>query len=212
MSFMKQFTLVTAAALFALVLAGCGPAPQQQQATKPAEEQPAEPIDGRDALFKMYAVARGQLGLDAQVLKMNGIALEGVKPERGKAAAWEAVFVSPSKSSARSYTYSVIEGQGNLHKGVFAGPDQGWSGARPNAQPIPMAGVKVDTVTAYKTALGKAADYEKKNPNKPISFLLERTDQFPDPVWRVIWGESAGTSNFSVVIDAATGNYLQTLR
>jgi len=41
---------------------------------------------------------------------------------------------------------------------------------------------------------------------------LERTNKHPDPAWRIIWGESVGTSNFSVLIDASTGEYLETLR
>ena len=79
-----------------------------------------------------------------------------------------------------------------------------------------MAAVKVDTDTAYKTAMdttqSKAGDYDKKNPGKPITILLERTNKHPDPAWRIIWGESAGTSNFSVLIDASTGEYLETMR
>jgi hypothetical protein len=74
-----------------------------------------------------------------------------------------------------------------------------------------MAAVKIDTDAAYETAKKKAVDYEKKNPDKTISFLLEKTEKYPDPTWRVIWGESIGTSNFSVLVDASTGDYLQTL-
>ena len=79
-----------------------------------------------------------------------------------------------------------------------------------------MAAIKVDTDAAYKTAMetvrSHAAEYDKKNPGKPITILLERTTKHPDPAWRIIWGESAGTSNFSVLIDASTGEYLETLR
>ena len=79
-----------------------------------------------------------------------------------------------------------------------------------------MAAIKIDTAAAYKTAMetphSHAAEYDKKNPGKPITILLERTTKHPDPAWRIIWGESAGTSNFSVLIDASTGEYLETLR
>jgi hypothetical protein len=75
-----------------------------------------------------------------------------------------------------------------------------------------IAAVKTDSDEVYQTALKKAADYEKKNPDKPISFLLEKTDRFPNPAWRVIWGESVGASNFSIFIDTSTGLYLQTMR
>ena len=120
--------------------------------------------------------------------------------------------LSPQLGRARTYTYSVIEAEGNLHKGVFAGLEEGWSGARPTSKPFLIAAVKTDSDEVYATALKHAADYEKKNPGKPITFLLDCTEQFPDPVWRVIWGESVGTSNFSVLIDASTGIYLRTMR
>ena len=96
---------------------------------------------------------------------------------------------------ARTYTYSIVEGEGNLHKGVFAGAEEGWSGPRGGKSPFLMLAVKVDTDAAYKTALANGGADDKKNPGKPISLLLEKVTKHPDPVWRVIWGESAATSN-----------------
>ena len=61
-----------------------------------------------------------------------------------------------------------------------------------------------------ETPLSKAADYDKKNPGKPITIMIEKTNKHPDPAWRIVWGTSAGTSNFSVLIDASTGVYLET--
>jgi hypothetical protein len=109
------------------------------------------------------------------------------------------------------YTYSVIEAEGNLHKGVFAGLEENGAGPR-GLTPFLIAAVKTDSDEVYQTALKKAADYEKKNPDKPISFLLEKTDRFPNPAWRVIWGENIAASNYSIFIDASTGLYLQTMR
>jgi hypothetical protein len=51
----------------------------------------------------------------------------------------------------------------------------------------------------------------KKYPDKPISYQLEWTGRYPDPAWRVIWGESVGTSDYSVYVDALTGKYLATV-
>ncbi|MGA2134549.1 MAG: hypothetical protein ABSH50_19845 [Bryobacteraceae bacterium] len=204
---MKTFTLFTASTLM-LLLAGCStetPAPQ-----KKAEEKPPEPVTGRQALQQMYIAARGWAA-DIQPLKVTSILLPEVKAAPGKAAAWQAIFVSASQGHARSYTYSVVESEGNLHKGVFAGGDQSWS-ANGAAKPFPMAAIKTDSDQAYQTALKKAADYEKKNPGKPITLLLEANNKFPDVSWRVIWGESVGTSNFSVFVDATTGQYLETMR
>jgi hypothetical protein len=201
---MNRITFTTPVLL--LLMAGCSDAPR-----KTVEEKPPEPVSGRYALHQMYLAARSWGG-DAQVLRLNSILLREVQQERGKAAAWEAFFVSPNLGKARSWTYSVIEGEGNLHKGVFAGPEQNWSGPRPTQQPFPMAAVKVDSHEAFETALKRAAEYEKKNPDKIITFILEKTPKHPNPAWRVLWGESVGTSNFSILVDASTGLYLETLR
>jgi hypothetical protein len=199
---------LTALAVLPLLFV-CGCSESQQPAEKKAVAPP-EPIKGRPALYSMYNMARAWAP-DVQVLQLHSIDLPDVKRERGKAAAWEATFVSQQLGHKRSYTYSVVEAEGNLHKGVFAGLEEGWSGAR-TATPFLIAALETDSDQVYQTALAKAADYEKKNPDKPIAFLLEKTEQFPDPAWRVIWGESVGTSNFSVFVDASTGKYLQTMR
>jgi hypothetical protein len=49
----------------------------------------------------------------------------------------------------------------------------------------------------------------KKNPSKPVMFLMELGKRFPDVTWRVIWGDSVGTSDYSVFVDGSTGKYLE---
>jgi hypothetical protein len=202
---MKTLILVSAGTVL-LSLAGCSTAPPAPE--KKAEEKPAEPVTGRQALQQMYIAARGWAA-DIQIVRVTSILLPEVKAEPGKAAAWQAIFFSASQNKARGYTYSVVESEGNLHKGVFAGFDQSFSAGA--AKPFPIAAVKTDSDQAYQTALKKGADYDKKNPGKPIVFLLEANSKFPDVSWRVIWGESAGTSNFSIYVDASTGLYLETI-
>jgi hypothetical protein len=205
------------AALFTLLamLTGCSDTTAPPAAKK--EPEKVEPVTGQSALFKMYQMARSWGGLETQVLKMQSMRIPEVKDVApGTAAAWQATFVSIAKSATRDYTYSIVESEGNLHKGAFAGAEGGWSGSRGVNTPFLMAAVKVDTDTAYKTAMEdpktKAADYDKKNPGKPITIILEKTNKHQDPVWRLVWGESVGTSNFSVLIDASTGEYLETMR
>src|SRR5437016_5724010 len=207
---MRKLTLPMIATLV-LVLSGCS------ETTTPAEkkkepEKPAEPATGQSALYKMYQVARSWAP-DAQVLKMNTIPLSEVPTVPvGTAAAWQATFTSAARSQARSYTYSIVESQGNLHKGVFALQEEGWSGPRGTNTPFLMLAVKTDTDAAYKVALANGGtEYDKKNPGKPISLLLEKVTKHPDPVWRVIWGESASSSNFSVYVDASTGEFKEKL-
>jgi hypothetical protein len=75
--------------------------------------------------------------------------------------------------------------------------------------PFLISDVKIDTDAALATAKGKEDAYEKKNPGKPVLFLLEKSSRFAHPAWRVIWGESVGTSGFSVYVDATTGAFLE---
>ena len=200
---MRKLSLILGCALL-LILTGCSESSQPEKKEPP---KPAEPVTGLTALFRMYQVARSWSS-DIQVLKMNSIHLLEVPSVPGQAGAWEVTFTSASKGRARTYTYSAIESPGNLHQGVFAGPEQDLSA---QAQPFLIAAVKVDTDAAYKRALGKAGEYDKKNPHLTISMLLERNKQYPNPAWRIIWGESVGTAGLSVFIDASTGEFLETL-
>ncbi len=196
----------------AIILTGCSEAPKQAAEAAKAPDPPAEPIGAQSAIRQMWIKARSW-SVDAQPLRVTSMNLKEVKSQDGKCGAWDATFVSPGRGRTRRYTYSVVSvPESNLHKGVFAGPEDTWS---PGGQmkPITIQAVKTDTTAAFEAAMKKGgADFSKKNPELPIAFLLESTKRFPNPAWRVIWGESISTSNFSVFVDATTGEYLQTAR
>jgi len=42
-----------------------------------------------------------------------------------------------------------------------------------------------------------------------VIFLMQLTKRFPDVTWRVVWGGSVGTSDYSVFVDGSTGQYLE---
>ena len=94
-------TFICAAALFS----ACSEAPTK--VAEKAPEPPPEPVTGKTAFFRMYTAARGWAG-DLQPLRMTSIYLPEVKKVPGKAAAWQATFVSPQRQRARTYTYSVV--------------------------------------------------------------------------------------------------------
>ncbi|HXA66998.1 MAG TPA: hypothetical protein VNV82_17705 [Bryobacteraceae bacterium] len=190
-----------------LLLSGCSEAPKTGETTK-APEKPPEPLTGRQAFQMMYPQARGWAP-DAQPLELRSINLSQVKPEKGKAGGWQAIFVSPSLGKSRTYTYSAVEAEGNLHQGVFAGIAEDYAVGRGATSPFLPAALKIDSDEAYDTAAAKSQDYIKKNPDKVISYLLEQNKRFPDPTWRVIWGESVSSSDYSVFVDATTGMLLE---
>ncbi len=194
---------------FALLLAGCSDTPKEEANKEPEKAKAAQPVTGQTALFKIYQVARTWAS-DVEVVKMNSIPMSEAPEVPGKSGAWEVVLSSDSKGAKKSYTYSVVESVGALHEGVYGGAEQPASQG-PQTAPFLISAVKIDTDAAYETAKPKAADYEKKAPNKRISFLLESNAKYKNPTWRVIWGDSVGTSGFSVLVDATTGEYLATL-
>jgi hypothetical protein len=190
----------------AMLLAACSETPAPE--TKPkASEAPPQAITGRQAFQHTYASSRAW-AIDALPLHIRSFNLPNPKSADGKAGAWEIVFVSASRSRSRIFTWSAIEGDGNFHKGVFGGQEESWSEGG-SQRPFPVAAIKIDTPEALKTALTKVADQLKKNPNPPqLNFLLESTSRFPNPAWRVYWGDSVSTAFWSVFIDASTGEYL----
>jgi hypothetical protein len=207
---MKKLLLPSVLAA-ALALAGCSDQPTA--AVPKAPEKPPEAVSGQTALWKMFQAARAWAP-DAQVLRASSIHLTEVPTVRGKAGAWQATFTSATKGRAKSYTYSVIESQGNLHKGVFGGLEEDYTPSR-DTTPFLIAGIKTDTDAALNMAMANGGyDYEKEQKagkDQTISFVLEKLPKFLNPAWRVIWGESAGTSSFSVYVDAAVNDFLERL-
>ncbi|HXP85952.1 MAG TPA: hypothetical protein VN841_14610 [Bryobacteraceae bacterium] len=186
----------------ALLLAACSDSGSGSNA--PVPEKPLDPITGRQAFQYTYPAARGWAP-DAAPLRVRSILIEEVKPAPGKAAAWEITYVSMARASAKVYTWCAIEGQGSLHKGVFAGHEQSWSGGGQES-PFLATALVTDTPAALKNATAKSPDYLRKSGVKPpVNFLLESTPRFPNPTWRVLWGVSVGAAEHQVFVDASTG-------
>jgi hypothetical protein len=198
---------VVTSILFALV--ACSESPKESAAKKELEK-PDEPLTGRQAFQKMFPMARGW-AIDAQPILMQSYNLQQIKTEKGKAGAWQATFVSASLGRSRPYSWSAVEAGGSLHKGVFASPEQSWAGPVGQEIPFDIGAIRIDSDQAYDAAMKRqeTVEFTKKYPDKPVMFLLEKTRRFPDLAWRVVWGESVSTSEYSVFIDATTGDFLE---
>jgi hypothetical protein len=76
-------------------------------------------------------------------------------------------------------------------------------------RPFVPEALTIDTPQALQTAVANSTDYLKKPYSKPqVTFLLESTPRFPNPVWRVLWGTSVGSAEYAVIVDAVTGALL----
>jgi hypothetical protein len=206
---MNRLTVAFVCGLIALC--GCGSTPNQAGKKKVEEvKAPPEPITGKNAFYKVFVAARSWAP-DAQVVRVSSIPMNEVKadPDSGKSGAWQVTLVSPSKLRQRTYTWSAVESEGNLHEGVFAGQEDAFN---PNSRQkyFLIAALKTDTDAAYKVAAEKSQAYMKANPAMRVNYLLELGDKHPNPAWRVFWGDSVGTSGHSVFVDATLGNYLET--
>ena len=198
-------------AILVLVLTACSSS--DSGAAKKAEEKPDPPLTGRQAFQRMFPQARAW-ALDAQPLQLTSYNLSHLKTAAGKAGAWQATFVSMGQHKARVYSWSAVEAEGNLHKGVFAGPEQSYAAPSGQESPFLIAAIRTDSDEAYEVTM-KQKDtiaFLKSTPDQPVMFLLEKTRRFPDVTWRVLFGQSVSTSEYSVYIDATTGAYLERTR
>jgi hypothetical protein len=185
----------------AVVLTACSETPVAKTPVKPPE-----PLTGRQAFYQTYPQAR-TWAQDAQPVRVRSLELDELKADGGKAAAWEVLYASQAKGRSRVYSWSAVEAQGNLHKGVFANQEESWH-AGGSDKPFLIQALKIDTPEALETAIAHSGTYFKNAGTKPHpKFVLEYSERYPDPVWRIYWGDSVSTAEWSVFVDAATGNY-----
>jgi len=186
-----------------LLLSSCSETPSETKVKEP--EKPPAPITAQQAFRYTYPAARAWAS-DSLPLRIRSIRLPDVPAEPGKSGAWEITYVSAAQQSARIFTWSAIEASETLHKDVFGGKPQSWSGSSGQEKPFEASGFHIDTPAALETAIANNKAYlDKPGTKPPVNFLLEFTPRFPDVVWRVMWGETAGSAESTVFVDAATG-------
>ncbi|MCC7234153.1 MAG: hypothetical protein IT163_02560 [Bryobacterales bacterium] len=198
-------------AALAVLLSACGGTPPPAVKKEPAKAP--EPVTGLKAFFQMYSAAR-PWAADLVPLGCHSQEMTGIPSGEGKYPLWNCTFVSESRRQSKTYTYAVANGDGGINKGIYGRNEESYSGPRGNQSPFPMQALKKDTDEALKLALATkdATEYVKKNPDKPVFFMLEKTKELQNPAWRVVWGTSISTSNFSIYVDASTGDYIKTMR
>ena len=103
-----------------LVLSACSEAPPPAAKVETeAKKEPAkapEAVPAQLAFYEMYKPAR-TWATDLLALSVTSGEVPNIKNEGGKAGLWTAIFVSPSRKEARSFTYAVAD-NGDIRKGV----------------------------------------------------------------------------------------------
>jgi hypothetical protein len=206
----RDFGSWLAGLAFLAVLTACSE-PVKTKPDKASEPAPPpEPVTARFAFQRMYIQATSWAA-DARPLRVSNLNLKEVASKEGRCPAWRAVFVSAHLRKLRTYTFSVIDSPGSAYEGVLPGREESWSGSSGQAIPFLYQAWRIDSDEAYQTAAKESVRYLKKNPEQAVQFLLEFTPRFPNPAWHVLWGETIGSSDYSVFVDCSTGRYLQTL-
>jgi hypothetical protein len=203
---------VFSAAPAMLLIAGCAqtpvspaPANQPQASTRPAA--PPQVVAAKTAFAPMYTAAHAWSS-DVALLRITANELPGFKNTAGHAAQWAAVFASSSLRQYRIFTYSIATIPPDTFKGVSAGLAMPWAGATRDAMPVDLGEFNVDSDAAYQAAAADAAEWLKKNPDKPLStFTIGDTYRFESPVWYVMWGNKK--SGYATYIDASTGKVMK---
>lgn len=163
-------------------------------------------MTGREGFYKTYPSAR-TWAIDAQPMRVRSVDLNELKAEGAKAAAWEVTYTSETKGRSKIYTWSAVEAAGGVHQGVFGSQEESWRPGGPD-KPFPIQALKIDTTEALETAIAHSATYFKNAGTKPHpKFVLEYTSRYPNPSWRIYWGDSVSTAEWNVFIDSVTGEY-----
>jgi len=173
-------------------------------------EKPAEPVGAQFAFHQVFLTAR-TWAPHLLVMRIRDVPMTGMQGEGGKRPAWEVTVVSPSKGKSRMYIYSVLE-EGNIHKGTFPAGEEDYRGPEGQATAWPVQALRTDSTEAYEMAVKHSAEFIKKNPDIPVTFLLEQNKRYPFLTWRVIWGTSVATSRHSVYVNASTGEFVEVMR
>ena len=208
----KKLLIAVTAVAAVVAMTACSEAPtpteikKAQVETKQETAKPSEPVAAQTAFYEMYKPAR-TWAPDLLVLSLISNEVPSMKSADGKFPMWTAVFVSPSRREARTFTYSVIDDGANIRKGVNVGGAEPWSGATAKSSPFQTTGFAVNSDAAYKAAYAKAEAWVKKHPGKKVAFSLGSAARFPAPVWFIIWGDTK--SGYGVYVNATTGSLIR---
>ena len=206
----KKVLFAATAVVATLVLSACSEAPKPvAKVETEAKKEPAkapEAVTAQRAFYEMYKPARAW-ATDLLALSVVDGEVPNIKNEDGKAGLWTAIFVSPSRREARSFTYAVADSGADIRKGVNVSNALVWGGATKMSKPFSNSEFAVDSDAAYKVAFEKAEGWLKKHPNQKATFRLGNASRFAAPVWYIMWGTTK--NGYAALVNATTGAALK---
>lgn len=183
----------------------------QAGGTAQQQEQPADPLTGREAFYKMFSNAR-LWAPDAQGVRAESQAMPNGAQHPGKAPAWRAEFASAGRKGIRPYTWNSAEAKGG-ESGVSHGSEDTFNPSNASTRPFDINFLKTDTDAAFAAAQKKGGEkITKADPSTPVMYQLEWQPRRNLLVWNVIYGNSMSDAKLRVAVDATTGKFIQVLK
>ncbi len=205
MTFIKKISLPAILALAVFCL-GCDSEPKTS-AGKESQPAAAQLETGRFALQKMLAPARFWAP-DAQPVRMESTNLKDTNGHDGKAIFWRAMFASPGRQKAETFTWAGIAT--DEPRGVNHGAEDTYNPANRAARSFDLNFLKVDTDKAFEVAQEHGGKQVlEKDPKVSVGYLLDFDVQSSQLRWHVIYGGSESTGKLTVLVDASSGAFLR---
>ena len=196
---MKRLALL----LFSLlVVTGC-----TSESPKPVSKaEPAELITGRSAFQKLYVTARGWAP-DVRPYQLQSGVLGDNKGHEGKAAVWNAAFVSAALHTSKPYAWSGIDSPDAPSRGVTPGT-QDTSFTPTNS--FDMQFLKIDSDKAFEVAQKHGGEQIlQKKSDAPVLYRLEWNSGSSKLIWHVMYGGTGSDAILTADVDATTGEFLR---
>jgi uncharacterized protein YceK len=194
-------------ALLAMALmAGCS-----SQSTAPKEKpapKPPEFLTGHVAGQKLFIAAHGW-ARDAQPFRLESQGTAESNGHDGKSSTWQGGFASALQHSVKPYTWYGIDPPDGS-RGVSPGIEDSYSPSNSSTTVFDIAFLKTDSDQALEVAQKHGGDkLLEKNPDMPISYLLDWSRPNNNLVWHVTYGASRNEPKLIVEVDATTGVFIR---
>jgi hypothetical protein len=197
----KLSTLLLGIAL----LAGCS-SPSDQSAQKPPPK-PTEFQAARPIFQQLYVAAHGW-ARDAQPIRMQSQVTPGDKDRDGKSAVWTGYFGSPMQRGVKFYTWSGTDAPDFSERGISPGSVDTYNPGNTSMAIFDVRFLKIDSDQAFEVAQKHGGEKVlQKNPDTPISYLLDWNPAANKLIWHVIYGASRGDAKLVVDVDATIGAF-----
>jgi hypothetical protein len=188
-----------------LLLTACSSEPAKT--AQPTVKEP-EYVTGRTAFQKMYVASRGW-NRDAQGFRLTSLLTTDSKGHEGKSGVWRATFASAAARTAKPYIWCGSNAA-DVERGVTWGAEDSYSAGNSSTHVFDIAFLKADSEQAYQTAMKHGGDkLLEKDPEQPVTYLLEWDGPQNTLVWHVMFGPSRTDNKLSVLVNASSGEFVR---